>query len=156
MTYSNRAGLIVEAPGERPLRSTALEVIVLYTDIPATRAALRTAAQLACGLDARIRLIAFQCVPFPMPLEDSPVSLDLLERRFRTLAGSCPADTCVDIHLCRDAWQTLRARLAPRSVIVIGKRSRWWPRAEDWLARKLRSAGHHVVRTVAARDLAHA
>jgi len=35
--------------------------------------------------------------------------------------------------------------LAPRSLVVIGARRRWWPTGEGWLARKLRREGHEVV-----------
>jgi hypothetical protein len=47
-------------------------------------------------------------------------------------------------------------RLAPRSVVVIGKRSRRWPKPENRLAHKLRATGHHVVRTTFHKEFAHA
>jgi hypothetical protein len=151
---------VAEGTQASPVR---LEVIVLFTDIASTLSALRTAAQLAQGLAGRIRLLALQCVPYPLPLEEPPVALRFLDRRFRMLVKSCielargyPVETFADIRLCRDAWETLRTRLAPHSVVVIGRRSRWWPKAEDRLARKLRAAGHHVVRTSAHKDSTHA
>ncbi len=152
----------VKASGDQQLKidGSTLEIVVLFTDVPSTLAALRTAAQLASGLTARIRLLALECVPFPLPLDEPPVSTRFLRRTLRTLIGGCTGeaaagalDTIVDIQLCRDAWETLRGRLAARSVVVIGKRRRWWPRKEDQLARALRKAGHHVVRTSACRTL---
>ncbi len=81
------------------------------------------------------------------------IDLTFQGRRFNTLIKSyerqtpChPIETVVDILLCRDPAQTLLSRLTPGSVVVIGKRTRWWPKPEDWLARKLRQANHHVVR----------
>lgn len=142
---------------------TRIEVFVLFTDVHSTLSALRTAAQLADGLCARIRLLVLQCVPYPLPLDKPSVSLHFLGQRFRTLAESChrashkhEIETFADIRFCRDPWQSLQSVLAPQSVVVIGKRSRWWPMIEDRLARKLRAVGHHVVRTSIQKDNHHA
>jgi hypothetical protein len=157
------ASCLADSEGTAPISDARLEISVLYTDIPATLAALRTAAQLAQGLHACIRLLVLQCVPFPLPLDHPAVDVRFLGRRFRTLAQTCglesrclPVDTIVDIQLCREPAETLCRQLKPKSVIVIGKRTRWWPRSEDWLARKLRRAGHHVVRTTFRKELVHA
>lgn len=142
---------------------TTLEVMVLFTDLSATLDALRTAAQLAQGLTARIHLLALQCVPYPLPLEEPPVNVHFLGRRFRTLvetreveSAARSVETVAEVWLCRDPWETLRGSLPAHSVVVIGRRSRWWPKPEDWLARKLRAAGHHVVRTAFHKDWKHA
>lgn len=141
----------------------ALEVIVLFTDVPSTLGALRTATQLVQGLAARVRLLVLHCVPYPLPLDQPPISLKFLGRHFRALVESCDVETSgrsvettADVYLCRDQWETLRTRLTPHSVVVIGKRSHWWPRPEDQLARKLRAAGHHVVRTSLPKEFFHA
>jgi hypothetical protein len=148
--------------GSRGERSRPLEVYVLFTDITATLSALRTAAQLAQGLAARIRLLLIETVPYPLPLDAPRRNVRFLGRQFRTLVESCPAATAsrsvpteAEILLCRDAFDAIRRRLPQESVIVIGKRSSWWPQSEDRLAGKLRSAGHHVVRTspISARGL---
>ncbi len=138
-------------------RSRELDVFVLFTEIPATLSALRTAAQLAQGLTSRIRLLLVETVPFPRELDSPQRDIRFLGRQFRTLVDSCAAETSsrsvetfAEIMLCRDAWEALNESLPPNSVVVIGKRSRWWRRNEDRLARKLRAAGHHVVRTSAA------
>lgn len=134
-----------------------LEVFVLFTDIPATLAALRTAAQLAHGLAASIRLLVLQIVPYPLPLTEPPRNLRFLAGRFRTVVDSCSfetasrsVDTTAGIVLCRDACDALNTRLGQSAVVVIGRRSRWWPHREDRWARHLRAAGHHVVRTSVA------
>lgn len=143
----------------------AMEVHVVYTGVGPTLSALRTAAQLASGLTARIRLLMLEVVPYPLPLEQPPRNLQFVSRRFRTLAAS-PwqerdpkrrqwIDTRVDIVLCRDAWQGLAGTLAPGSVVVIGCRASFWPfwaSREERLARKLRDAGHHVVRARASSN----
>jgi hypothetical protein len=145
------------------VRPDALEVVVLFTDIPSTLSALRTAAQLAQGMTARIRILVLQCVPYPLPLDQPQKNLHFLDRRFRTLVDSCAVETesrsvetTAEIVLCRDSWEALQKTLGRGSVVVIGKRSRWWPRPEDRLAKKLRATGHHVVRTSIHQGLADA
>lgn len=133
-----------------------IEIVVLFTDVPATLAALRTAAQLASGLFSRIRLLALHCVPYPLPLDKPTVDLRFLGQRFRTVAENHSVETFVDVRLCRDTWETLRTMLAPQSVIVIGRRTGWWPRSEDGLAKRLRADGHHVIRTSFHKENAHA
>lgn len=127
-----------------------VEVVVLHTAIPATLLALKTAATLAKGLSARIRLLVPQVVPYALPLEAPPVPASFTERRFRTMAQEVTVETAVEIVLCRDIASALEALLRPRSLVVLGARSsRWWtlgwPSAETSLARRLRSRGHQVV-----------
>ena len=125
-----------------------LVVVVIFTDVPSTLAAMKTAAQLAAGLGGRIRLLAMQYVPYPLPLDEPSVNVPFLRERIYRLLESCAAetwssqvDTVADVCLCRDACDTLPSLLAPQSVVVIGKRSRWWPKPEDRLARELRKKG---------------
>ena len=150
-------GLVCVDP-VRPATSTGTEmdVVVLFTDVPSTLRALRTAGQLARGLTARIRLLVLRCVPYPLPVEDPPVDVNFLGICSRQLVDQCEVDTTAEVCLCRDQWDALQSRLAPHSVVVIGKRSRWWPRLEDRLAKKLRAAGHHVVRTSLQKETSYA
>jgi hypothetical protein len=123
-----------------------LEIIVVYTSVKATLAALRTAGSLAQGLGAGIHLIVPQVVPFPAPLDQPPAAKSFTERRFRTIADASPVATRVDILLCRDWKDTLLRTLRPRSVVVLaGGRRRWWPSRERRLARELEMRGHQVV-----------
>lgn len=135
-----------------------LEVYVVFTDVPATLRALRTAAQLTQGLASRIRLLLVEAVPFPRELDSPQRDLRFLGRHFRTLIDSCSAETScrsvetvAEIVVCRDSFVALRETLPANSVVVIGKRNRWWPSREDRLANQLRAADHHVVRTAATR-----
>lgn len=150
-----------DAGPSAPAPSRSLEVIVLFTDIPSTLDALRFAAQLAQGLTARIRLLLIQSVPYPLPLDRPQCSMSFVEWQFRSLidgypveSASRPVATTAEVVLCRDAWQGLQAGLRRDSVIVIGRRGRWWPRIEDRLARRLRAVGHRVVRTSAPQQTA--
>ena len=127
-----------------------LEVVVVHTAIPTTLQALRTAATLAKGLSARIRLLVPQVVPYALPLECPPVPAGFTAHRFRTIAEEVAVETSVEIIYCRDLASTLGALLRPHSVVVLGScRPRlWrlrWPGAEKSLARHLRCMGHQVV-----------
>ena len=124
-----------------------LEVVVMFTDVPGTLRALKTAAELAHNLNGRIRLLAPQVVPYPLPLDSPQVSREFNERRFQTLAshGSSPVDTRVEMRLCRDRDDAVCQALEPEALVVMGAHHSWWPTAEKALARKLRRKGHQVV-----------
>jgi len=127
-----------------------LEVVVVHTAIPATLVALKTAATLAKGLSARIRLLVPQVVPYPLPLEAPPVPVSFTERKFRTVAEASAVETMVEIVLCRDIDSALDNLLPQRSLVVLGGcRRSWWKGARTsagrGLARRLRSRGHQVV-----------
>jgi hypothetical protein len=124
-----------------------LEVVVMFTDVPGTLKALKTAAELAHNLNGRIRLLAPQVVPYPLPLDSPQVSREFNERRFQTLAshGSSPVDTRVEMRLCRDRDDAVCQALEPEALVVMGAHHSWWPTAEKALARKLRRKGHQVV-----------
>jgi len=155
---SKRSG--IPAAETEPLQTIPIEVIVLFTDVASTLKALRTAAQLAQGLTARIRLLLIETVPYPLPLDEPRRSVQFAGRQFRTVVDQCPfgptgvpVETVAEVVLCRDAWDGLRTKLPRNSVVVIGRRSRWWPRAENRLARRLRAAGHDVIRTLGVPSL---
>jgi hypothetical protein len=124
---------------------STLEVAVVFTSPAATLAAVRKAGVLARPLNARISLLFPQVVPYPAPLETPPVLLDFSEQWIREIAEQSPVQTAVHIYLCRDAAGTLQSVLAPRSLVVIGGRKRWWPTREQKLARKLLQSGHEVI-----------
>jgi hypothetical protein len=124
-----------------------LNIAVVFTTVEATLPALRKAGVLANSLGARVTLLVPQVVPYPLPLETPPVLVDFNERRFRLIACQSPVETKVRIFLCRDRLEILNSVLSPRSLVVVGGRRRWWPTAERWLARKLRTLGHEVVYT---------
>jgi hypothetical protein len=122
-----------------------MEVVVLHTTIAETLQALKTAAHLAHGLSARIRLLVLEVVPYPLPLDQPNVPLPFIRRRFRTLAAGTPIETNVDIHLVRDPDKTIESILEPHSVIVMGAQRTWWPNAHTRVARRLERLGHQVV-----------
>jgi len=139
------SGIGEPKPSAGHVPGSRLQVIVVFTSVDATIAALRRAGSLAGSLTTSITLVVAQEVPYPLPLNSPPVLLEFNERRFRTIAGATPAETTVHLYLCRDRWEALKAALKVRSLIVVGGRRSWWPTEEKWLARKLRRAGHDVI-----------
>ncbi len=123
----------------------SLEVVVLHTTLTETIQALKTAAQLAQGLSARIRLLVLEVVPYPLPLDQPSVPLPFTQRRFRTLADHAAIETNVDIHLVRDREMSINSLLEPHSIVVIGGHRTWWPSAQSRLAKHLECVGHQIV-----------
>jgi hypothetical protein len=131
-------------PPSRPLAESRLNIVVIFTSTAGTTAALRKAGALAESLAARITLIVPQVVPYPLPLTSPPVLLDFQENRFRDLAAQVPAETHVQLYLCRDELETLTNFLPANSLVIIGRSKSWWRSRESRLARKLRSR-HEIV-----------
>jgi hypothetical protein len=132
----------------RPIGEEAdrkLNIAVVFTSVEPTLAALQEAGNLANNLGARITLVVPQVVPYPLPLETPPILVQFNERRFQVIAQESPAETSVQIYLCRDRLQMLLRWLSPNSLVVIGGRKKWWPTSEKLLARRLRQAGHKVI-----------
>ena len=122
-----------------------LDLHVVFTDLTSTLATLAAASELARGLGARMTIVAAQVVPYPLPLDDPPVAASFTERVLLEAASAQTVDTRVDIYLCRDRRQAIRQALKPDSLVVIGKRKRWWPTGEESLARMLKRDGHRVI-----------
>ena len=137
-----------------------LDVVVLFTGFDPTLRALQTAAALARDLNARIRLVVPEVVPYPLPIDTPPALPEFSERRFEALAARATASVAemrVEIYLCRDRGQALTQALEPASTVVIAARKPWWPWwpcSLSWLswpswerrvASKLRRAGHQVI-----------
>ena len=138
-----------QPPGTDPEESR-LNIVVIFTSLGATIAALMRAGRLAESLGAQITLVVTQVVPYPLPLTSPPVLLDFQENRFREIAKESPVNIRVQLYLCRDRLETLSRVLKPRSIIVVGGRKRFWPLGEKRLVRTLRHAGHEVIFTETA------
>jgi hypothetical protein len=122
-----------------------LEIVVVHTSVQATLTALTRAAALAKGLNACLRLVMMNVIPYPLPLDSPPVRRDLTERRLVETANASPIETTVHLCMCRQRLETLIALLRPHSLVVIGGRKSWRPTKEEKLARELRRAGHAVI-----------
>ena len=107
---------------------------------------MKSAGDLAGSLGCRITLVVPQIVPYPLPLEQAPVSSSWSKRRFEAVARESPVETSVRVYLCRDRVTTLKAVLKPHSIVFIGGRKRWWwPTPDERLAKALRRAGHEAI-----------
>lgn len=141
------ATLAQEEPPETS-RDRKLEVNVLFTDTRGTLAALQTAGTLARNLGASINIVVAQAVPYVLPLERPPVSVAFTEQELLELVSQGaqgPLETNVQLYLCRDKRQTLLQVLRPKSLVVVGGRTCWWPTWETRLAKALWSRGCHVI-----------
>jgi hypothetical protein len=126
-------------------RGPDLKLYVIFTDLPATNLALQAANQLAHDLDARVTLLVAQVVPYPLPRECPPVSIEFTEQVLSRLICGQGLETTVHVYLCRERNETIRQALDPDSIVVIGGGKRWWRNSERTLARLLRRDGHHVI-----------
>ena len=124
-------------------RSTApLDLVVPFTVPRLTEIALRAAHRLGAGLDAAVRLVKVQVVPFPLDLRFSPVPVDFLEEQLRSLFGEGDS---VEIRLAREFEEGLRGALRYRSMVVLATNKRPWRTRTERLAESLRKAGYTVV-----------
>jgi hypothetical protein len=123
------------------------EVNVIFTTPQATPAALSAALGLARHLEARVSVVVPQVVPRQFSFTSPPVSIPFTESRCHALAIACQEDVeiKVQVYLCGDKRQCLLQVLERGSPVVLGGRKRWWPSAEERLARFLESAGYEVI-----------
>lgn len=139
---------ITQRAGIQPAEENAaqpLEVVVIHTTLAGTREALRDAQSLAAELGMKLRLLDAEVVPYPLPLHAPPVHIPFIEERLRELTLQVDIETCVDVRLGRDRWETITRALPGNPLVIIGGRRRWWPTPENRLARKLQRDGYQVL-----------
>src|SRR5256885_715792 len=107
---------------------------LLLFSLEATIAAINRASTLLRGLNGHISLVVANTVPYPLPLENPPVSLDFNKHCLLEIAQASPVETTVHLYLCRCRSEILTSVLKPGSLVVIGSRKRWWPTWEKRLA----------------------
>jgi len=139
-----------ELCGARPRPEDAgvnprLHVTVLSTTERETSAALAAAETLARDLDAYIRLVAFIIVPYPLDLTQPPVPSAFTIDRNTSLARKLDLEMQLQICYCRDVATALGLCLGVRSLVIVGRKRRWWSWRENRLMRLVRSRGHQLV-----------
>lgn len=122
-----------------------IRVHVVFTNPKSTRAAVRAAETYAGALNTDFELIAPRLVPYPLPYTQPPVRNEFTLGVLRDAIGSSEREWTARVCLCRDRVAGLTKVLAPRSIVVVGVSSRWWPLRDVLLVRALRAAGHHVI-----------
>jgi hypothetical protein len=128
---------------ERVQQQARLDLVVPFTTPRLTQAALNAANRLGAGLNAEIRLLRVQVVPFPLDLKHSPVPVDFLRRQLRTFSSALP--TRGEIRLARESEAGLVSALKKNSLVILASPRRPWRTRTERLALKLRRAGYTVV-----------
>ncbi len=129
----------------------ALDLVVPFTTPELTTQALNAAQRMGTGLNAVIRLLKIQVVPFPLDLAQSPVLLEFLRQQLSSLQSKLPVSgqpSCAvscEVRLARDFEPGLEGVLSEHSLIVLAADKRPWRTRTERLAASLRRAGHTVV-----------
>src|SRR4051794_7615151 len=100
-------------PGQLGLESFSgeLEVVVPHIDAETTRAVLCKAAALTAGLQAKVLLVAVQCVPFPADLRFSASAHSFLVEQLVQIAEECHLPVNPQVVLARSIQDGLRFAL---------------------------------------------
>lgn len=136
---------------EMPARTTqnvetsSVTVFVISTSPELLSASLVAARQLTRELGAQIEVLAPYVVPYPLDLNHPPVEPSFLERKLLSENELLTEVERVHILLCRDEAEAVLGALAPKSIVVLAVRKRWWKTREDCLAETLIKAGHQVM-----------
>jgi len=133
-------GQIATEHAESGLR---LDLVVPFTTPGLTRAAVAAATGMAAGLNAAIRLIKVQCVPYPLDLNQSPVGLGFLRQQLDTFHSTLPLTG--EIMLAREFEAGLRGALHTDSLIVLSYCKRPWRTRNERLAASLQKEGRKVI-----------
>ncbi len=139
----NNAVRFAPSPGRS--EQSDFEVAVVFTSEAETADALKTAVALATDLSARIILVAVCIVPYPLPLDRPPVSVEHLCGRLRAVAAEARVRVDIRLYFGRDAAETLASVLPADAIIAFGRRRSRWPTRPLRLARRLRRLGQATV-----------
>lgn len=131
------------ALAEQRHHSAKLDLVVPFTTPELTRAALDAANRMGAGLNAIIRLVRVQVVPFPLELDQSPVYIEFLKDQMAHFQSGLPV--AGEIRLARDFEAGLEGTLGRESVVILATQKRPWRTRNERLAAVLRRAGHKVV-----------
>jgi hypothetical protein len=131
-------------------RQAELDLVIPFTTPRLTRAALEAANRMGAGLEAAVRVLEVQVVPYPLEAGQSPVLVDFLEARMQKLSSALPVRA--EILLTRDFEPALEGALNERSIVVLASPARPWRTRTERLAARLRRAGHTVVMVKEGKD----
>ena len=120
-----------------------LDLVVPFITPELTRVALDAANRMGGGLNASLRLVKVQVVPFPLDLDQSPVFIDFLKDQLMHFRSELPVTG--EIRLSREFEAALLSTLGRDSVVILATHKRPWRTRTERLAATLRHAGHKVV-----------
>jgi hypothetical protein len=135
----------IPARTTQDVETSSVSVFVVSTNPELLNSSLATARQLTHELGAQIEVLAPFVVPYPLDLSHPPVEPSFLENKLLRDNALLIEVEKVRILLCRDEAEAVLGALAPKSIVVLAVRRRWWRTREDCLADKLIAAGHQVV-----------
>ena len=148
MTPARQGALEIPVRGRT---ETTLDLVVPFTTPALTLAALNAANRLGAGLNARIRLLKIQVVPFPLDLTQSPVPIAFLTQQLSSFESKLPV-TC-EVRLARESEPGLKDILGEHSLVLLATARRPWRTREERMAASLRRAGHTVVLVREGNDI---
>jgi hypothetical protein len=128
---------------EQVQHEAELDLVIPFTTPELTRSALDAANRMGGGLNATLRLVKVQVVPFPLSLDQSPVYVDFLRDQLMHFQSELPV--AGEIRLSREFEAGLRGTLGRDSVVILATAKRLWRTRNERLAASLRRAGHKVV-----------
>ena len=128
---------------EQVQHEAELDLVVPFTTPELTRAALVAANRMGTGLNATVRLVKVQVVPFPLDLNQSPVYIEFLKDQMAQFRSDLPI--AGEIRLAREFEAGLLTTLGHESVVILATPKRPWRTRNEHLAASLRRAGHKVV-----------
>lgn len=118
---------------------------IIATNDDGTHAALTEARRLRHPSSGRVIILVPRFVSFIEPPAGASESNALTER-YRDLASTAGVDAIVRVCVCNRFDDLFRWMLVKESRIIVGGRHRrFWPTAEERLARRLKTLGHDVV-----------
>ena len=120
-----------------------LDLVVPFTTPELTLAALNAANRLGEELDAGVRLVKIQVVPWPLDLMQSPVPAEFLKDQLERFASALPMKR--EIRFAREFEPGLLGALNEHSVVILATRKRPWRTRTERLAAQLRRHGYNVV-----------
>ena len=128
---------------ERSQCQATIDLVVPFTTPELTQAALDSANRMSAGLNATIRLVKVQVVPFPLDLSQPPVRLNFLRDQLKRLRSERPPHP--EIRLARDAAAGLMSGLKRGTIVVLAFRKRLWRTREQILAARLLQSGYETI-----------
>jgi hypothetical protein len=137
---------------EQAPQAAELDLVIPFTTPELTRAAINAANRMGAGLNAALRLVRVQVVPFELDLHRSPVFIDFLKEQLAGFESALPM--AGEVRLARDFEDGLKGTLGPDSVVILATKRRLWRTNTERLSRRLRRFGYRTV--LVGTEAAHA
>jgi len=128
---------------EQVQHEAELDLVVPFTTPELPRVALDAANRMGGGLNATLRLVKVQVVPYPLDLKQSPVYIDFLKDQLTHFQSELPI--AGEVRLARQLEDGLLGTLGRDSVVILATPKRPWRTRSERLAGSLRRGGHKVV-----------